>query len=210
MRFFPPFCRPLTLIVALSATLYVAQAQDFLSCAETSIRTPSLTTSPVATALNAISWPKAQKIFSTLVAEYRRRDYAAPEQLHLAINHRPNAYVRNATSIVLTSSLLESLEGTAQLSFVLAHEIAHVALHHSRETSSAMEERADALAILILNNLHVDPCGGIEVLEKLGGSHPLYARALRDRRANLHTLLGDHCRTAPRFLASLRQKVLRR
>lgn len=87
---------------------------------------------------------------------------------------RPNAYSISPNKVVISSGLLDLVETPSEFAFVLAHELAHVVLHHAdREspkeagTMIRREIEADAYAMKLLRERGFDPGAGLSVLSKL-------------------------------------------
>ena len=59
----------------------------------------------------------------------------------------PNAYARGSSEIVFTTALLDSIETRAEAAFVIAHELGHLALGHTRSLPKGKEPS------LVENNL---------------------------------------------------------
>lgn len=88
---------------------------------------------------------------------------------------RPNAYSISPNRVVISSGLLDLVETRAEFAFVLAHELAHVVLHHtdglaaenSAEPMIRREMDADAFAIKLLKEGGFDPEAALSILSKL-------------------------------------------
>lgn len=109
------------------------------------------------------------------------------------LHTQPDAWATSNGCIRITSSLLNHL--TAQeVQAVIAHEIGHIALHHSEQRfqmakyveikdngeimllvpktlSWQQELEADRYAVLLLKQHHIDPNGLISMLDKLSDYH---------------------------------------
>lgn len=95
----------------------------------------------------------------------------------------PNAFVTAVDEIVLSTGLLSAVGSTDELAFVLAHEMGHVALHHSRPNYKAQlaftgqrnsvhalishEVEADRFAVRLLMQSGYEPRAGLELLTRL-------------------------------------------
>lgn len=87
---------------------------------------------------------------------------------------RPNAYSISPNKVVVSSALLDLVETSSEFAFVLAHELAHVVLHHASHESTdgpepmiRREIEADAYAMKLLREGGFDPSAGLSVLSKL-------------------------------------------
>lgn len=92
----------------------------------------------------------------------------------------PNAFVSNDSSLNLSSGLLDRIDSSEELAFVLAHEASHVILGHhlmmkpnSNGEFLNREIEADALAARLLRAKKYNPRIGITVLKKLTGPRHL-------------------------------------
>ena len=69
------------------------------------------------------------------------RDLNKNVQLYIARNTVPNAYSTGDGNIIFNIRLLNKLDNDAQVTFVLAHELAHEVLQHSRKSLFAKAEK---------------------------------------------------------------------
>lgn len=94
----------------------------------------------------------------------------------------PNAYVTRVNEIVLSKGLLKVVESTAELAFVVAHELGHIMLGHNATDSAhyaftgdssvvrdsiAREIQADSFALKLMSASGFEPRSGILLLARL-------------------------------------------
>jgi|GEM_PF-5350140 len=86
----------------------------------------------------------------------------------------PNAFVSPDSSLTISSGLLDRIDSSEELAFVLAHEAGHIILgHHNLAKAASKKEfikreiEADEIASKILRAKKYDPKIGITVLKKL-------------------------------------------
>lgn len=210
MRFFHRFLLAGAIWAVASAPPTLARAQDFVACSKPAAP-PSLPPAALFGALSPkrenllfISGGTAQNIFRELTETYTLRGHAAATQLVIeSTGPHANAYVKDHSTIVITPFLLAALQEHSALWFVLAHEMAHIALQHPHITSQPEEAQADALAVQILRERNIDPCSALHVLEALQAQEPGYSYSLADRRHRMQILLGNRCISPPKVLMSL-------
>lgn len=115
----------------------------------------------------------------------RRHSKGRPWTIIVAKTSSPNAYSLGARTIVLTTGLLEILRSEAELAAVIAHEMAHDLLGHTRlqyDTDNnaqrpkivfepSHELAADELSIKIINHAAYDARGTLMSLARLYRPH---------------------------------------
>lgn len=94
----------------------------------------------------------------------------------------PNAFVSTDLSLTISSGLLDRIDSSEELAFILAHEASHIILgHHLMATPTGIQEHirreieADAVASSILKTKKYNPQIGITVLKKLTTPRSRYA-----------------------------------
>jgi Zn-dependent protease with chaperone function len=95
--------------------------------------------------------------------------------------------------VVLTDALLARVTDRSELAFILAHEVAHVALGHGIHGGIAAEVAADALALQAVTALGFNPCSGPSVLERLGTPSQLTLVSVTPRLHALHDKTSPIC-----------------
>ena len=108
----------------------------------------------------------------------------------------------------INSGLEEALPQDDQLASVIAHELAHVVLGHSKEntdstTRARMEREADALGVRLSLRAGFDPNAAARAIEVIGG------RA-RGPITRLLGLYGDHMPTPQRKSFLLEEAIAAR
>lgn len=101
--------------------------------------------------------------------------------------------------IVISTEFIRSLEHEAEFAFVVAHEIAHLALNHYDQNTSSLtpherqtlEHEADTSALLMVIRAGYDPYVASQAIERVRfhgegkDSHPELAARIR----SIHTVL---------------------
>jgi Zn-dependent protease with chaperone function len=140
---------------------------------------------------------RVKKLLHRLVGDDLNSFAGVTPDIHFSDESTPNAFVNEAHTIVLSEGLMKIVQNDDELAFVLAHELAHIALHHNRPSghrSHALigsgtalqglirrEIAADRLALSILRSSGLDPDVGLALLERLSSfgwetGRPLAAR----------------------------------
>ena len=102
-------------------------------------------------------------------------------KIEVVSQHTPNAYAIGPSTIVISTALLDFLEGESELAFVLAHELAHLILGHTHKNLAGNRElrsspwvrylkaelAADNLALQLLKKGHYSGAPGLAVLKRL-------------------------------------------
>lgn len=127
--------------------------------------------------------------------------------VRLVAQAKPNASAGSGMAFI-NSGLEEALPQDDQLAAVIAHELAHVMLGHSRDkadstTRAAMERDADALGVRLALRAGFDPSAAARAIEIVG------ARA-RGPISRLLGLYGDHMPTPQRKSFLLEQAIAAR
>lgn len=132
-------------------------------------------------------------LFLTITGYFKARGYHTPEKLTLVESRTPNAFARKRREVVLTDALVARVTDRSELAFVLAHEVAHVALGHGIHGGIAAEVAADALALQVVTALGFNPCSGPSVLERLGAPSQLTLASVTPRLHALHDQTSSMC-----------------
>ena len=132
-------------------------------------------------------------LFSTLSLTFERLGYPADASLVTIESPVANAFVRKSKEVVITTALITRVRERSEMAFILAHELAHVALQHDSKGSIAAELSADTLALRVITTLSFDPCSGSSVLERLGRPSELTLVSLQPRLNALHNKTFKIC-----------------
>jgi hypothetical protein len=133
------------------------------------------------------------KLFHSIRGYFLEHGYTAPESLTIVDSKAPNAFVRKGREVVLTSAMARQVTDPSELAFVLAHEVAHVALGHHVQGGVSSEVAADKLALSVVTALGFNPCSGPSVLERLGGPLQLTRVSVTPRLDALHERTSSIC-----------------
>jgi len=190
MRFFTGFRGFVAILSILTLTPGQAFPQEFISCEALQGRPPSSPrfSLPIVRPshfLTLLTWSDAEERFESVRRAYRARNFPTASKLKLSSTSAINAFVHGTDTIAVTSGLLRTLSHADDLTFIISHEMAHIALKHPHQATADMENAADTLAISILRDLHVDPCASLLTLTSMKHYVPLYSRSLEQRLAYL-------------------------
>jgi|GEM_PF-5786203 len=185
-RIFTLWC--VAFIVSL-ATAAQSKAHDFLLCSlvENASHTRSLDSQ-----IN-----RANAILDRLTKIEVFSIYADPARLTVANLPIATAFTRGAREIVISGRLLQSLDASSELAFVLAHELSHLALGHSRGGKLEDEIHADRLALSLLRRSGFDPCAGVTALVRVASPYAASVQGLTARIQSLHDNSSSHCVDLP-------------
>lgn len=132
-------------------------------------------------------------LFLTITRYFEAQGYHAPEILTIVESRTPNAFARRRREVVLTDALVARVTDRSELAFVLAHEVAHVALGHGIHGGITAEVAADTLALQVVTDLGFNPCSGPSVLERLGAPSQLTLVSVTPRLHALHDQTSSMC-----------------
>lgn len=193
-------------VLFLTATLQLANADSFLTCQEPHSKPAvALVDGSVdawCTRFPHLQWKIcAQRLLQSLA---KRAGLSGESDLRVHIIQAPqaNAFAVRPANVVLTSSLLERVRSHDELAFILAHELGHLALHHSddsipqplalvRKTRHAhlarIEVDADRFAATVLSAGGYNPQAAQQVMQRVArGSEqagsPLCSESMVDQR----------------------------
>lgn len=136
---------------------------------------------------------QATRLFHLISQHYKSLGYATPTELTVSNSEAANAFIRKKFEVVLTKGLLGRVTDDSELAFILAHELAHVALSHGLHGGIPAEVAADALALKVVTTLKFNPCSGSTVLEKLGSPAQLTLVSVAPRLTALHDRTLHKC-----------------
>jgi predicted Zn-dependent protease len=132
-------------------------------------------------------------LFKTLSLTYERLGYPVVAALVTIDSPVANAFVRKHHEVVITTTLINKINERSEAAFILAHELAHIALKHGAAAGIDAEVAADTLALKVVTALSLDPCSGSSVLERLGRPSELTLASLQPRLTALHDKTFDVC-----------------
>jgi Zn-dependent protease with chaperone function len=173
-------------------TAALLQAHQPLQETHSDLRSDVHITAP-SSSLPSRSTTQATRLFTTITEHYRALGHATPSALVVIESPRANAFIRRKTEVVLTHALLSRVTDESELAFILAHELAHIALEHTANGGIPAEVAADTLALQVMTALGFDPCSGSEVLERLGSPAQLTLVSVAPRLNALHDMTFDRC-----------------
>lgn len=136
---------------------------------------------------------EASQLFQRITLHFVKQGYNAPETLVIVDSSSPNAFVRKGREVVITSAMARQVTDTSEVAFILAHEVAHVALGHRVQGGIATEVAADTLALKVVTALGFSPCSGSNVLERLGSPSQLTLVSVTPRLHALHDQTSSFC-----------------
>lgn len=136
---------------------------------------------------------KLTKLFDRIAAHYTTLGHTRATSLRIIDSPAPNAFIRHRNEVVLTQALVAKITDESELAFILAHEMAHVALGHGVRGGISAEVEADALALHVVTALNFNPCSGSNVLERLGSPAQLTLVSVTPRLHALHDKTVDRC-----------------
>ena len=136
---------------------------------------------------------QVHRLFTRISEHYRTLGLSTPSALVVIESPSANAFIRRKTEVVLTQKLLTRVTDESELAFILAHEVAHIALEHTLNGGVSAEVAADTLALKVVTALGFDPCSGSSVLERLGSPAQLTLVSVAPRLTALHDMTFDRC-----------------
>lgn len=136
---------------------------------------------------------KLTKLFERIATYYTSLGYTRPSSVLIIDSHAPNAFIRNKNEVVLTKALIGRVTDESELAFILAHEMAHLALGHDLRGGISAEVEADTLALKVATALNFNPCSGFEVLERLGSPAKITLVSVTPRLHALHDQTLNRC-----------------
>jgi Zn-dependent protease with chaperone function len=110
---------------------------------------------------------REQVLFSDIMWAFRAAGIQTSATLVVSSSLARNAFARGGNTVVVSEGLLALLTNNSERAFVLAHELAHIALRHSVKSGLPQEVQADHIALQTLRDLHLDPCAGFQALARL-------------------------------------------
>lgn len=142
---------------------------------------------------NLLPSEETAALFRRIASAFIEQGYRVPETLALVDSRTPNAFVRKGREVVLTTAMASQVTEPSEVAFILAHEVAHVALGHHVQGGVSDEVAADALALTIVTSLGFNPCSGSNVLERLGSPSHLTLVSVTPRLHALHDQTSSFC-----------------
>ena len=132
-------------------------------------------------------------LFHRITAYYAELGYDIPETLTVVASTSPNAFIRKGREVVLTTAMTREVTEVSEVAFILAHEVAHVALGHHVQGGISAEVAADSLALKVVTALGFNPCSGPSVLERLGSPSQLRLVSVTPRLQALQSQTSSFC-----------------
>lgn len=132
-------------------------------------------------------------LFRRITQHFVERGYTVPENLVVIDSRAPNAFVRHGREVVMTSAMARQVTEPSELAFILAHEVAHVALGHRLQGGISAEVAADTLALKVVTALGFNPCSGSSVLERLGSPSQVTLVSVTPRLHSLQDQTSSFC-----------------
>lgn len=175
----------------LSVSLLILESGTY-GCSHSLFATPTFTSTPCPQQANIV--PKIriqlQRLTATLLRTpaLSRRLRGKPLTMLVAEASSPQAYSCNTRIVVLSTKLLESVQRTGELAFIIAHEAAHLALNHTPEPDPSsrrglrIECEADHVALAAIRDAGFSPQDGVAAILHFEKDRP---EALRLRTAAL-------------------------
>lgn len=135
--------------------------------------TESQTTSRVA---SPRQWSDlAKEIIIDLVGKDTQQTLGQYPSVQIESIKFPNAHANKDNLVTITSGLLERVESTDEFAFVIAHEIGHLLLGHTKlSVPTSMneyierEKQADLMAVKLLQSSNFTVASGERLLDRLG------------------------------------------
>lgn len=157
-----------------------SRAEEFLAC---KVGAPAIMNPFVDTKAPDTRLKRVKAVLHRLVGDDVSAFVGVTPDIHFSDESIPNAFVNEANTIVLSDGLMNVVKSDDELAFVIAHELAHIALHHNRPSnhrSHALigsgstlqglirrEIAADRFALSILRSSGFEPDVGLSLLERL-------------------------------------------
>lgn len=136
---------------------------------------------------------QTSELFRRITKHFVEQGYTVPETLVVIDSRAPNAFVRHGREVVMTSAMARQVTEPSEVAFILAHEVAHVALGHRLQGGISAEVAADSLALKVVTALGFNPCSGSNVLERLGSPSQLTLVSVTPRLHSLHDQTSSFC-----------------
>lgn len=136
---------------------------------------------------------KLTQLFDKISSHYTALGHTTATTLRVIDSPAPNAFIRHRKEVVLTQALVSRVTEESELAFILAHEMAHIALGHGSHGGVSAEVEADALALRVVTALNFNPCSGSNVLERLGTPAKITLVSVTPRLHALHDQTVDRC-----------------
>jgi Zn-dependent protease with chaperone function len=188
MRFFLSWCA-LSLALAHGARIE-AQSKDYLYCGTSPDILAGDRAPPTAYHHN---WHDILHIFAKARSAIKVRNLPLAQSIQLAHSPHASAFVYKRENIRLSKPLIETLRSKDELAFAISHEMAHIALRHTVNSTTSQELVADAFAASLLREMGMDRCASTRALEALQRREPNYREPLGKRIQHLRALLFSDC-----------------
>ena len=136
---------------------------------------------------------KSPGVPTNIEKHYRALGYKLTSSLQISELKTVNAFAQDQRTVVITRALLARTHDTSEIAFVIAHEIAHIALNHDKNAGVHEELEADALALKVVTTMGFNPCSGSSVLERLGSRTKFILVSVSPRLTALHNKTFSIC-----------------
>jgi Zn-dependent protease with chaperone function len=112
----------------------------------------------------------------------------------------PNAYIRKGSELRITSGMLQHVTTAADAAFVVAHELAHVSLKHSRNASTTDEIAADSHAVSMVEQIGFPACSAPRLIASVLAANARPEGPSRRRVQALSERISTTCGDKQKFL----------
>jgi Zn-dependent protease with chaperone function len=116
-----------------------------------------------------------------------------PLQVVITPDAAPNAFIRKGSELRVTSGMLKHLATPADAAFIVAHELAHLQLQHTHNTSTNEEIVADSLAVMMLERAEISACNAPHLLARILAENGRSESIARRRIAALLKRISATC-----------------
>ena len=137
--------------------------------------------------------PELNNLFTKVEKHYRAFGYKLTSSLQISELKTVNAFAQDQKTVVVTRALLARTHDTSEIAFVIAHELAHLALKHDKNAGVREELEADALALKVVTTMGFNPCSSSSVLERLGSQTNITLVSVSPRLTALHNKTFSIC-----------------
>ena len=137
--------------------------------------------------------PELNSLFTKVEKHYRAFGYKLASSLQISELKTVNAFAQDQKTVVVTRALLARTHDTSEIAFVIAHELAHLALKHDKNAGVREELEADALALKVVTTMGFNPCSSSSVLERLGSQTKITLVSVSPRLTALHNKTFSIC-----------------
>lgn len=154
------------------------------------------------------SWQAILQIFARAQSAIKIRNLPLAKSIQLTHSSHASAFVYRRENIQISEALIETLRSKDELAFAISHEMAHIALRHTADSTTLEELSADAFAASLLIEMGMDSCASATALEALQRREPNYREPLGERIQHLNKLLFADCPVNNSALLALRESPM--